>query len=352
MKNDNALMKSHIDKMKRAFLAALVVITVFELVMMIRGFALFNLERLKLRLYLYSYIFLFVTSLTTLIIFYICSDKEEHLKKEIVTMYVYSFCFMMWSALVTCVDCYANGDSGIMVYVTTCISMGILTLIKPLVFISYLGVSGTFVLVFTAFSRGWTPYSSGFYINFFVFVAAAIFVNTHNYRLSLREFEASRKLKKLSYIDQLTGVYNRRSLDGHIDRKTKDGEGFCFVLLDIDKFKQVNDTYGHPKGDTCLVALACILDRRFDGAVYRFGGDEFAVISSLSCDELSKELELVNAELDEVFEDIKLRISAGIYKVPPGDLPENIFINSDAALYEAKELPDVSSVIWSENKNT
>ncbi len=336
MKHEISLMQSHLNKMNRAFQVVLTLVTLVELIMMIRGFVYFNLERLKHRLYLYSYIFLFATSLVTLIFFTLCNMREQHRKKISIVTYIYAFCLIAWSALVTCIDCYADGDSGIMVYVMTCTAVGILTLIKPQIFLAYLGVSSAVVLILTAFARNWTPYSSGFYLNFMIFMATAAFINAHNYRLSKREHEANQKLETLSYTDQLTGVYNRRSLSIQAQTYIEKNTSFTFVLLDIDNFKDVNDTYGHPKGDACLITLAKKLTEHFGKNVYRFGGDEFALLSNMNTEAVCAHLDAVNQELNIAEKTLPFQISSGIYAASGKDAAEQIFSRADQALYEAK----------------
>ncbi len=335
-KKDLELMSNHIEKTYRIFIVITALISVIELMLMLRGAFMFNLDRLKLRLYLYSYIFLFLSSITAFVFLIAFHNTQKHIKKLTAMTYIYAFLLVTWSTFVTCIDCYANGDSGIVVYLTACIAVGVLTLIKPIFFISILGTSSIILLCVSYFARGKVLYSSGFYINFLIFLALAIFINAHNYHLSLREYEVSIKLKNLSYTDQLTGVYNRRRLDNHMSSNISDHKSFIFVLLDIDDFKSVNDTFGHPMGDNCLVVLAQKLSDKFGDHVYRFGGDEFAIISKLDEGDVCKKIDEINSELGSAFSTVDLHISAGIYKTSADDSLGEIFIHTDRALYNAK----------------
>lgn len=88
--------------------------------------------------------------------------------------------------------------------------------------------------------------------------------------------ESRNKLSMLVDIDPLTGVYNRRKLRAYVDSID---EGFL-VFVDIDKFKSINDKWGHQMGDKCLIYLANMLKKIFrnkDG-LFRYGGDEFLLI--------------------------------------------------------------------------
>jgi diguanylate cyclase (GGDEF)-like protein len=94
--------------------------------------------------------------------------------------------------------------------------------------------------------------------------------------------DANRK----AHIDALTGLYNRRLLESRVARilsdvsgDEKDGQAHAFIIIDFDLFKQVNDNYGHLRGDDALRALAVALRRSFRSSdlIARIGGDEFAV---------------------------------------------------------------------------
>ena len=96
-------------------------------------------------------------------------------------------------------------------------------------------------------------------------------------------------------IDGLTGVYNRLSFNHHMDwlflKETNQNiEDFSLLFFDINKFKQINDTYGHPIGDVVLKAFACKLKQELleDEKVFRYGGDEFIVVTPKIGSELLK----------------------------------------------------------------
>jgi len=98
------------------------------------------------------------------------------------------------------------------------------------------------------------------------------------------KFQADR-LRSLAMIDGLTGVANRREFDGTLARQwahhLRTGGSLAVIMLDVDRFKQFNDRYGHQAGDACLVAIGAALKitfRRPLDAVARYGGEEFACI--------------------------------------------------------------------------
>jgi diguanylate cyclase (GGDEF)-like protein len=79
--------------------------------------------------------------------------------------------------------------------------------------------------------------------------------------------------------DALTGLPNRRAYDERLARAAREGRPFCLCVIDVDDFKDVNETLGHPAGDAVLKAIAHLLRRgRSTDDVFRIGGDEFAVL--------------------------------------------------------------------------
>ena len=94
------------------------------------------------------------------------------------------------------------------------------------------------------------------------------------------------KLIYLSQTDQMTRVYNRVSGENKITGMLDAGYGGMFVMVDVDDFKNVNDTYGHAKGDRVLIEVAKCLKRTFreDDIVLRYGGDEFSAFAPLVYD--------------------------------------------------------------------
>lgn len=108
-------------------------------------------------------------------------------------------------------------------------------------------------------------------------------------RALTRDLEAqTRALTRLAAVDALTGVGNRRSLDERlpleVDRTRREGKSLSVLLLDIDDFKRVNDTWGHGVGDALLATLGRLLGEvtRSCDLPYRYGGEEFVVVATHS----------------------------------------------------------------------
>lgn len=155
------------------------------------------------------------------------------------------------------------------------------------------------------------------------------------------------EIKKLAYTDKLTGVLNRNGFFDMVgESKTKDG---CLFLIDIDKFKSVNDTYGHVTGDLALQELAKKLKSLFRNSdiVARWGGEEFVIFCpGLKIeDALSKfkdESDGINKigfefKTDSTNETVNASVSGGIVKVEDKSNINDDIKLADVLLYKAKQ---------------
>jgi len=159
------------------------------------------------------------------------------------------------------------------------------------------------------------------------------------------------ELRRRVRTDYLTKVSNVDGLEHHISAFVEDASnyqiGATLFLLDIDCFKQINDTYGHTKGDELLVSLAHKLTKSFRGGdiIGRLGGDEFMVFSptmtdSLAIERKAEELNMTLRELvrDETQTPIHTSVSIGIARFPEDAISyRELYKAADAALYYAKE---------------
>lgn len=100
-------------------------------------------------------------------------------------------------------------------------------------------------------------------------------------------------IEELSITDELTKIYNRRffniKIEEEINRAKRDNKELCLIILDIDFFKQYNDTYGHPQGDIVIKSVANILrnkTNRADDFAFRVGGEEFVIITHIEKDKV------------------------------------------------------------------
>ena len=149
---------------------------------------------------------------------------------------------------------------------------------------------------------------------------------------------------KLAALDQLTGLYNRRSgeqrLAQEISRAQRHGRPLTVLLMDLDGLKQINDRHGHAAGDTVLKGFADRLQRAIRGSdlAVRLGGDEFmALLPECRAEEVRHVLARLEG-LEFEFDDQKLRLqySRGWTDYAPGETPQELLKRADGALYENK----------------
>ena len=149
--------------------------------------------------------------------------------------------------------------------------------------------------------------------------------------------------------DYLTGQRNRRVFDRHLEESVARAHRFmsplCLLLSDIDHFKQINDTYGHPVGDDVLINFSKLLTRSlrdFD-LIYRLGGDEFAVLFSGCPLEKAKLIaERLRSYVTEHDyrvnkKQFSISISGGLVMLREGETAKDFFARGDALLYRAKK---------------
>lgn len=171
--------------------------------------------------------------------------------------------------------------------------------------------------------------------------------------LQIKLIRQTELLSNLARIDGTTEVNNRRAFDDHLqtewNRSQRDQTPISLCLLDIDFFKQYNDTYGHPAGDDCLRNLAKCLKTNFQRGsdfVARYGGEEFAIILNKTDAAMSEHL--IQKLLDDFIEFKILHekstvsefvtFSAGISSIVPrgNTTPEMLLASADKQLYKAK----------------
>lgn len=185
----------------------------------------------------------------------------------------------------------------------------------------------------------------------------------HRYNLQLA-------LEKSSQTDPLTGVANRRHFDNQLKSETtrsaRSSVECALILLDIDHFKRINDTFGHPTGDRVICALAdlCVNQSRATDLVARLGGEEFAIIlPDTNITDAKNLAERIRKHVEDVCvtsdagEIVKWTISLGISALPVNKRSANtteivmeMFIHqADSALYEAKNKGRNQTVLSQQN---
>jgi len=166
-----------------------------------------------------------------------------------------------------------------------------------------------------------------------------------NHRLLKQSKQQQHQLMKLALTDQLTGLYNRHSLNDlgpkFISNAHRHKLPLSLFVIDLDHFKNVNDTYGHAVGDLVLKAIAAVLydTCRTEDIVARFGGEEFIMMLT-NCG-LAKALEKgeqLRAAIESCKpEDLVITSSIGVAELIADDTFDTLFNRADKAVYEAKE---------------
>ncbi|NAX28047.1 diguanylate cyclase [Vibrio sp. V38_P2S17PM301] len=139
-------------------------------------------------------------------------------------------------------------------------------------------------------------------------------------------------------VDPLTGVFNRRAFDEDIERQCEQKLPFNLVLIDIDNFKQINDSYGHLFGDAVLKRVAALLQEEVgEDSVYRIGGDEFACILDTSKPILRRILSRINKRMVRTrWREPGATVTLSLGATTQLDSEETMFMRADQALYNSK----------------
>lgn len=155
--------------------------------------------------------------------------------------------------------------------------------------------------------------------------------------------EANKQLDALAHMDGLTGLFNRRAFDRDLNAAIESGKSYYLMMADIDEFKPYNDNYGHDAGDSALKKIAhCIRDKT-PMKVYRYGGEEFAMIIPAT-ESIEKKLnELREAVMTlAIPHDYKqaelpiLTLSMGAARIQENEAAADAIRRADRQLYQAK----------------
>lgn len=162
--------------------------------------------------------------------------------------------------------------------------------------------------------------------------------------------ERNELLNQAAHHDALTGLSNRRDMVDRLHREVhsaaRHGYTFSVILCDIDRFKEVNDTFGHKAGDTVLkqVAQTVVATIRSEDVCGRWGGEEFLILLPHTGEEqgcgVAEKIRIAMAEQETVFDGhtIRCTISAGVAGYHHGDDIDAVIRTADTRMYEAKQL--------------
>ena len=158
-------------------------------------------------------------------------------------------------------------------------------------------------------------------------------------------YEIQEKLKKQTYYDELTKIFNRKAYNERIQEKfdlfDRYDTNFTIAMYDIDDFKKINDTYGHDIGDKVLVEITNEVKSiiRKTDFLFRVGGEEFVIIfDKISLDESYDIAEKIRINISkmQIIENEKITISMGITQAIANDNPQSIYERVDKLMYQSK----------------
>lgn len=200
------------------------------------------------------------------------------------------------------------------------------------------------------------------FTSIFVLLIVYFFIFRLNNQLGI----ALQEIERMAKIDQVTGLYNRHHMflwiEQEMNRMKRYHHPICFIMIDLDFFKKINDTYGHKAGDQTLRSIAKILmdNTRSTDLVARYGGEEFLVVlvdtkseGALDYAEIIKKKIAENEIVLSTDEVIKITASFGIFSMSMAKDDEDTVYdiadcieNADTALYRAKETGRNKIVIY------
>lgn len=158
--------------------------------------------------------------------------------------------------------------------------------------------------------------------------------------------ESKERFYRLSHLDTITKLPNRLHISEFLVEKCSQNTPFCLVLLDLDEFKIVNDSYGHRFGDKLLTEVSKLLEEVFDASAFiaRMGGDEFAIaLNQSDKSEIEKLMQKLHRRFEHPFKiemiDIYITASSGICLYPDdAQNMEEMYQAADTAMYNAKKV--------------
>jgi diguanylate cyclase len=173
-------------------------------------------------------------------------------------------------------------------------------------------------------------------------------INKMEQKIHELESELQKAYKEL-HMDPLTKVYNRKALEKDLKELLEEGKNkdlnLVIAVIDVDNFKQINDTYGHLVGDFVLIKLTQIIKSliRKQDKIYRYGGDEFIIVfNDANLLQAQKIIEKIINKISKTalkYKDniIKVTISVGLAAHQKGDTIDTLIKKADEALYHVKK---------------
>ena len=309
-------------------------------------------------IYISLYIFFLLLSILSLFISKKAKNNSEYLhnQRNFLNFYFHSFVFLsiLWSAIITLLDQLVYGQ--IIAFAINYVIAATLFIISPKHFF-LIEIIPICILMFAlpTFQLD-NDIIVGHYFNLIILIT---FITLSNYFLYTYFYEkelSSEKLKALSEKDEVTNLYNRRSMRQYFDsnffKLNNEIHSFSILMIDVDFFKKYNDLYGHPSGDAVLSLIGNILNliaSKHNVFCGRYGGEEFSVIIK---NKSHSDVYEIASEIQKLMNDLNIEhkaspisnivtLSIGLYhtnKIEKNADIVDYIKQSDIALYKAKEM--------------
>lgn len=316
------------------------------------------------RLYFFIHMLLFISTCILLIFDLVWHKKSKSSNKLYVAVfYCHMLSLALWSCGISSLDLKHNAHLTVFTYVMIIISL--FFTMKPwqsilLYFSSHVTLNILAKLLYKNAS-----FLFPVFIGSLAITSCCTITSILVYKSRVKKFERQMyleqqydQMKKINdqlthdiMIDSLTGLHNRKYLNEELNILDKDETGVFCIMMDIDYFKDINDTYGHPAGDICLIKLSNIIQDFFeskDAQVIRYGGEEFVVFRwNSNSDIVTRECEKIrsliqNTTFNGNTKNLPITVSIGITsaisaETADGELSLDKLIKcADIALYTAK----------------
>ncbi len=304
-----------------------------ETFMLIMGLMQFNLARPRAWIYLGLYASLALAAIGSDLAFCYGEKKGDRASLLMVRNVGYFFYLFIhvWAMTLTTMDVVRGGS-----YWTAASAMVATGIFIVLVPVYSIGITVLCIIYLCGLYIATEGFGMGM-INIILFGLVVCIIHCRMYIGAYNTMYAEDKLRDISRRDGLTSVLNRRALN----QKLEALEG-CFTgsvaIIDLDNFKRINDTEGHQNGDEALLLVTSFLRDAFkDEELYRYGGDEFLILTELSPKQTAEKLNRIGDRLRCTEREIKIGLSGGVVASSPEKTMEDTIRLADQLLYQVKE---------------
>ena len=288
--------------------------------------------------------------LSSLIYFCFSSVLFIFLKKDSLIAQLLIYLSISWMFVFGCLITQNKPDTPAVTFIAILLVAPMFMIDKPFFMAIELCAA---TAVFLIWMHGVKPHEIWVYdlMNVIPFTIVGCFLNVIANAIRIREFVLTRKINIQKDTDELTGLKNKGALTREINEFLSDNKSNkgIMLLMDADRFKSINDTYGHDAGDQVIAGLGEYLGKKFDkGEIAgRFGGDEF-IIFIKNTDDINEARNIAeeiaagaseNVRIPDTDQNITVSIGVFIYKGLEKNYSE-IIKKADKAMYKAKADPD------------